>query len=134
MSNYYTHATSDQLVPCSHEEYERLNELLMVDRFDEQECAIIHDFVLGYSSMSGGTECGAHLKSDDCGCATPDLLPPEFLVEFGKLLARNNIEYLTIGLAFSADKLAVGSHGGEYLRIYPNGKLVKPTITWEVPA
>jgi len=75
---------------------------------------------------------GLYLRSVGAGFAEPYHLPLCFRVELGKLLTEANLPYLTIGLAFMCEKNRLNSHGGETVRLYPNGTVVSPSLVWPI--
>jgi len=133
MPNYRTDASSECIVPCTHEQYSKLSELLH-DPDGQPEDS--HDFTVDWVDARFGHAAGLYLCSIDDGSAQPDNLPVNFLVELGKLLSEAEIPHLSIGLAYTCTTNTVGSHGGETLRLYPNGALVYPQVLWptEIPS
>jgi len=128
MANYYTTSTTDTCLNCDDEEADKLRALLGVLEYDADGCAEEHGFEL--EQIGPGS---IYLVAKD-ECSDHDLLPDAFLAALGPVIQRNEIPYLEIGYAHTCDKARPGSHGGGYARIYPNGRLVNPTITWEVPS
>ena len=59
-----------------------------------------------------------------------DSLPEKVYSAIGKLLMLSGQEYLQFGYSQTASKLMVQSHGGGIFRLYNNGALLWPKISW----
>jgi len=111
MTNYYTHATAEGGVKTTRFEHDQLVALLEV-----RDGEAFHGFTLERWDATGQS----YLLAEENG--VPDALPERFLRKFGEAIAMDARKHLQIGLAFTCDKLRPDSHGGEYIRVMPDGR------------
>ena len=124
MANNYSQATMGGTIPCNRDEY--LGLIRALDKGQDNEDYEPHGFTAvpfhnpdyRYFYMCSGESCNV------------DALPKPFLKLLGRLLARNKMRYVSIGVAYTCDKPRPGEFGGYECRITSKGKLVWPTVTW----
>jgi hypothetical protein len=118
VANYYATVTTDKGLKASRDEYNALKAALEVAK-DDGECS---GFEVEY--YDGEVYVFAPESGDW------EELPRDFLALLGALIAKNGLEFLEFGAAFTCDKPRIGSHGGTYFRVRSNGSLWEPTLTW----
>ena len=119
MSNCHCIITAGKCVPCSQEEFDRLDAILKTAADDNY-----HGFD---TEFDGGGDL--YLYADDNGSESD--LPRKFLKELGELIAAADMPYLQFGAAMYDDKPRPDSSGGYSFRIMPDGSLTYPAMTWE---
>jgi hypothetical protein len=123
MTDYYSTAVAKELVPCSRYAFEELDRSMqaareMVDEFECESC-MEAEYIEGE---------GVFLFAEDC--FGEDDLNDKICAAIGRLLTSVGMEYLEFDFSGISSHLMVGSHGGGSFRIYADGSLVWPTITW----
>lgn len=123
MANSYTQATPEDPLKCTREEHEALVEALnnIEEPIDEND----HGFVIDpYSEKHGEFYFYAEEYCNESG------LPDKFLELLGKLIEKNNQDFLRVGISWGCDKMRPGEFGGSEFRIYKDGSLVYPKIVY----
>ena len=101
----------------SEEDIERLNKILS-DAEDAGEED--HEFQSGLRLVGGGGHAALATVDDNSDL---DQLPPQFLVELGKLIASGGMPYAEVEFSHTPP-------GGGNCRIYPDGKVDYPRLVW----
>lgn len=115
MANNYTMLTAEKTVPCTQEQFDKLQAAL-------QACENNEECINTGIDMELYDECEVYIFGEYG--ADPDTLSDEFLGLLGKLLRAAGMEYLECGIAWTCDKMRMDSHGGTSIRFYPDGQLV----------
>lgn len=129
MSNYYSIATACDAIPGTADDFEHLLGLLTVDPMEGDPSEFqIHGFELEYFGTDTTKPGSIYLKAPE-SCDV-DAIPKKFCKALGKLLKKSKLKFLQIGVAMTCDRLRPDSHGGYYVRILPDGRLVSPKLVW----
>jgi hypothetical protein len=118
MANYYATVTAEKGLKANRDEYNALKAALERANQDD-ECK---GFEVEY--YDGEVYVFAPENGDW------EELPRNFLVLLGSLIAKNGLEYLEFGAAFTCARPGMGSHSGTYFRVRRNGSLWEPKLTW----
>jgi hypothetical protein len=59
-----------------------------------------------------------------------DELSDEVLTLLGAIIAKNGLNYLEFGVAYTCDSPSMGSQGGTYFRVRKDGSLWEPRFKW----
>jgi len=122
-NNYSQHAMHDTL-QCSKEDFENLHTLL-------ENCEDAgHGFTIEfYPDGDEATENGQlYIFAEDIG--NEDALSDEFLDALSKIIKKNNLSYIVLGVAHTCSKMRPGDFGGGDYRITAKGGFSYPQIIW----
>lgn len=124
MANCYTNCTANNVIPCSEEDFQKLEELLAAkdmsaDEYDENSHGMTASLIEGKLHMF-----------DDCGGAEVEELGQEVLDHIALILRKAGLHRWKFGMSFTSDKSRPGSNGGDAFVITDAGKLVWQNHTW----
>jgi len=111
MSNFYSVATAESVVPCTKQEFDRLKAMLEAD----EDC--YHGFEVEWEEG----EQGFYLYAEENECISD--MSDEAFEFIASLIAKAGMEYLEVGVGMYASRQIIGSSGGYAFRIYPNATL-----------
>lgn len=126
MANYNVVVTPSAGLNCTRAKYEQICALIdtEIGLCDEN-----HGFSVDFYPKVNETEIGEiYIMAEEYG--EWHNIPNPALRVIGELIAENSLPYLQFGAAFTCSKMRAGSHGGCYFRIYPDGSIVEPVVTW----
>lgn len=131
MANNYAQCTPHTSLECTKEQALKLIDILELEVEGQED--YVND-IYGEPNEHGFKgeyyEDGTfYMYSEDY--FDTDYLPKEFTKELGKIIRENDLPYLEFGYAITCDKLRPGEFGGGNFRIYPDSKVLYPTITWD---
>lgn len=118
MANHYSIVTAEDMIPCSKEDGELLEQILATDGPD------FHGFSAEYYPDAKGV----FIFAEECGCVED--LPESAFEHIAKLLKKSELPYIQFGMAFTCDKVRPNSHGGTNFRINDKGQIIDPILTW----
>ena len=121
MNDYYSAMAPYGCIPCSLEDFESLQHVLLVERQRlEAEDTV---FCLDIEYIDG--ELFIYAKHFDCYS-----LPEKVCCAIGRQLTLSGQEFLEFGYSQTATYIMLKTHGGGAFRIYNDGTLVWPKIIW----
>jgi hypothetical protein len=123
MANNYTLCTANEVIPCSTQDYLELHELLSAHEDN--------DTYPGFDLEYDEDAHTLYMFTEDGNSSVPDDLSSKFLDKFGEILTKAELQFLEFGLAYTCDKMRVGTHGGTSFRICSTGTLEWAKIVWE---
>ena len=124
MANCYTHCTANDVIPCSEEDFQLLEELLAAkDMSADEEDENSH-------GMTASLFEGELHMFDDCGCAEVEELGQEVLNHIASILRKAGLDRWEFGMSFTSDKSRPGSNGGDAFVITDSGKMIWQNHTW----
>lgn len=124
MANYYTNCTANNVIPCSEDDFQKLEELLAVkDMAADEEDENSH-------GMTASLFEGNLHMFDDCGSAEVEELGREVLGHIALILRKAGLDRWEFGMSFTSDKSRPGSNGGDAFVITDAGKMIWQNHTW----
>jgi hypothetical protein len=124
MANNYTQYAIQDTLKCSQKDAEKLQDLL--DACNDNG----HGFDMEFYPSEKDSKIGElHIYAESNG--NPDAFSDEFLNTLGKIIKKDSSPYITLGYAFTCDKMRPGDFGGGELRITDKGEFIYPKIVWD---
>jgi len=123
MADFFSTMAATQIVPSSRIDFENLDRVIQAARESDDgfniESSIQAEYIDGE---------GVFLFVEDYFC--DDDLSDDICSAIGRLLHSAGQEFLEFSFSVTCTRLMVGSHGGGSFRIYADGRLVWPNLTW----
>jgi hypothetical protein len=122
MTDFYSTMTASRCIPCSFADFVDFEHVLMSEKMRLDNKGL--DFCLDVEYSDGELFIFADRYFDD------ESIPEKVCSAIGKLLSTSGQEFIEFGFSQTASRLMVHSHGGGVFRIYNNGEVVWPKLTW----
>lgn len=113
--DYFTDATTNKVLDCSKADYKKLKSL--ADKMDQDEELGPSGLMMDYEKL--GTSGLLYIYGKEV--FNPDVISSEFIKALGRLLKKNKLKTLAMGISYTASKHAPESHGGNLLIFYDCG-------------
>jgi hypothetical protein len=122
MTDFYSTMAPFECITCSENDFNNFKCVLMTEkkRLEKDELWFCLDAEYHAGELFIFNE---YYFDDEC-------LTDKVCSAIGELLRISGQEYLEFGYSYTASRVVTGSQGGGYFRIYKNGSLVRPNISW----